>query len=340
MSIRTSGIRTRYAAVGPAILALAFVAPTGCGGTGERQVPDVNVASDAGTVGTSCPLDNLETQIFGCPAGQGGFIFCMDFEASSVTDGFSYDDSVIADYDQIVSAQNTGQSLNEEILLGAAPSDFKHAIAANERHCGNSANAEHFVAQNQLVYGPQFGQQFLTGDVPGPVDVTDWEGIAFWIRLGADYPELKPTGTTLFVSLRDPNTISVSPYALGSCDDSSNIDSQKCDPYGAAVGFTTDLKQPTDSRICDPAGSGRLVAPPPGTSSSNGDAGAQPYYCWRFVMIPFNEMKQRGYGVGENGLIMTQIEQVTFGMDIGDGANGNWNLWVDDVVQYRRKPIY
>ena len=30
------------------------------------------------------------------------------------------------------------------------------------------------------------------------------KGWAFWIKKGDDHPELEPTGTSLFVSLRDP----------------------------------------------------------------------------------------------------------------------------------------
>ncbi len=54
-------------------------------------------------------------------------------------------------------------------------------------------------------------------------------------------------------------------------------------------------------------------------------------------MIPFDDMKQRGYGVHEDELDKTQILNLYFSMDIGDGANGNWNVWIDDVILYRHK---
>ncbi len=43
------------------------------------------------------------------------------------------------------------------------------------------------------------------GPLP-PVNITDWEGIGFWAKKGNDHPELEPTGTSMFVSLRDENT--------------------------------------------------------------------------------------------------------------------------------------
>ena len=148
------------------------------------------------------------------------------------------------------------------------------------------------------------------------MDVSDWEGVAFWIKKGSDHPELEPTGYTLFFSLRDANTASDSVL----CNDNATVDAQKCDAFGAAVNYLTDLTDSQDK--CD--ASGTRVKPL--------DGNLPLFYCWRYVMIPFSEMKQRGYGVPEPALDKTAIRQVTFGLDIG-----NWNLWVDDVFVYRHK---
>lgn len=293
MSFGRSTFLTKHTAVGSTTLAIASLGFLGCGGTGERLKADTTVSTDAGLVVDPCNLSaSLETQYFGCtPVPQK--VFCLDMEQPAVTDGFVYQDTISF---QLLGADEAWTD----------PADGKiqkyYAIPMGENHCGDGSYALHFTAHNQLVWGPQFGQQYalgtISGDLLAPVDVSDWEGIAFWIKQGTDRPDLEPTGTTLFVSLRDPNTMSRGDQGGTRCDDKSNIDSEKCDPYGAAVGFDT---------------------------------------TWRYVMIPFDDLKQRGYGVREEALDRTHIMKLTFSMDIGDAANGNWNLWVDNVVQYRRK---
>ena len=314
MSRVLSSFSVRQTALGSIVLALASVGAAGCGGKGERLKANVSAVEDAGLTVDPCNVDlTLVTEIFGCTPGkvvtdtQGNTRVsnCMDWEGHGTingapaggapTDGFVYPDSIVAD--PKVQAWFNAWTI-------PAGKDLTQVQMGQDAHCGSNGGlyAFHFLSYNEVVWGPQFGQGFgrplaATGDYLEPVDISDWEGMAFWIKKGNDHPELEPTGSTLFVSLRDPNTMSLEQGGKLR-NDKANNDREKCDPYGASVGFDTN---------------------------------------WRYVMIPFSDMKQRGYGVREDALLMKQITKVTFSMDIGDAANGNWNVWIDDVVLYNYK---
>ncbi len=279
-------------AVSSVALALASSGAIGCGGTGARQKPETVVSTDAGLTVDPCNLtDTLDIHQFGCTPSF--TTRCADFEGypegtgNLPTDWFEYVDQM---------------ALHPEFL---PPSDTYSRMTADDKHCGPGSFAYHMVAEGQDIWGPQVGQKFrspIEGTMPS-VNLDnfageEWEGMGFWIKKGDDHPELEPTGTSLFVSLRDPNTISSGSDTAPPCNDASNFDKLKCDPFGAGISFDTD---------------------------------------WRYVMIPFDDMKQRGYGVHEDALDRTKIEYLYFSMDIGDGANGNWNVWIDDVVLYKQK---
>lgn len=296
-----SNFLARPTTVGIAVLALAGLGTLDCGGTGERVKPDTTATADAGLTVDPCNLSaTLVTQPFGCTPGQG--VFCADFEGFGTANGamptgwFRYIDKIA--FNPSFIDPNTGK-----VVVGDPnANDTYERMTDADRHCGNSNIAYHMLAENQDVWGPQFGLKF-TGASDGPlprVNVSKWDGIGFWIKKGNDHAELNPTGTSLFVSLSDPNTTSntTGKDTDPPCNDSSNFDNKKCDAYGAGVSF---------------------------------DA------AWRYIMIPFDDMKQRGYGVYEAELNRSAITQVKFGMDIGDAANGNWNVWIDDIVQYRHK---
>ncbi len=306
MSRLWASISARPTAVSSMALALALSGTLGCGGTGERLKPGGAATADAGLTVDPCNLSaTLNTHQFGCTPGPG--VSCFDFEGYPVGSGslptgwFAYIDQIATNPEFIDPNDGT------VITTDATPYNWYTKLAAENNHCGDSKVAYHMLAKNQNVWGPQFGAKFdgQGSDLP-PVNVSDWEGMAFWIKKGTDQandhmgPELEPTGTSLFVSLRDPNTTSNSSHKDSDppCNDASNIDSNKCDPFGAGVGFDT---------------------------------------TWHYVMIPFDAMKQRGYGVHEDELDRTQIESLYFSMDIGDAANGNWNVWIDDVVLYNYK---
>ena len=285
------------AATGSVALAFVFLGATACGGTGTRQKPETVISTDAGLEVDPCNLtDALEVHQFGCTPNATAGIFCSDFDGAPPNvvgampkDWFEYIDQ-IAPHPEFV--------LSKQVQM---TSDDKDRLP----HCGTGTYAYHMVAKNQNVWGPQVGIKFRApqeGTMP-PVNLNTfagnkWEGMGFWIRKGTDYSELEPTGTSMFVSLRDPNTISSSNDSLPPCNDASNFDSRKCDAFGAGISFDT---------------------------------------TWRYVMISFDDMKQRGYGVHQDELDRTRIAYLYFSMDIGDGANGNWNVWIDDVVLYKQK---
>ncbi len=289
------------------MLALASLGAAGCGGKGERLTPNVASSEDGGVTVDPCNLTaTLDVHQFGCTPGLTAK--CLDFEGypagngSMPTGWFAYIDKIALNPEFI--NPRDGTIIASDL---SSSSDTYVRMTESDKHCGSSTDtvAYHMLSKGQDVWGPQFGAKF-TGQSDGPLPPvnldnfagTNWEGMGFWIKKGNDHPELEPTGTSLFVSLRDPQTISSDSDTLPPCNDKSNFDNKKCDAYGSGVGFNTE---------------------------------------WRFVMLPFDNMKQRGYGVPVNELDRTKILNLYFSMDIGDGANGNWNVWIDDVMLYKYK---
>ncbi len=293
-------------ALGSIALALASIGTAGCGGKGERLTPNVVSTEDAGVKVNACNLTaTLDIANFGCTPGltaSGINARCLDFEGYPAGTGarptgfFIYADQIETDASGLPDA-----SVPKPAFLDYA--DYTRLVAgSDDTPCGVNTLAYHLVAVNQLVWGVQFGAKF-TGQSDGPlppVNISDWDGVGFWIKKGNNHPELEPTGTSLFVSLSDPNTVS-NLSKLDSdppCNDASNIDAKKCDAYGAGVSFDTH---------------------------------------WRYVMLQFDDLKQRGYGVHQDTLDRTKIERIKFATDVGDAANGNWNIWIDDVMLYKYK---
>jgi len=241
-------------------LTLALAA---CGGKGERLTANISAIGDSGVEVDACnPSATLELGEYGnCLADNS--TTCATFEeGASPTGWFRYADKIAT----------TGS------FLGTG---FPQQMGA-EKHCGDGVYAYQMVSQGQNVWGPQFG-------IDNSFDASSWDGITFWMRQGTDYPELSPIGSSVFVAMRDTNT-------MVGCNDNSNIDREKCDPYGWPISFDT---------------------------------------TWRFFVLPFDDARQRGYGVHEEEFLRTQIKKLTFAFDIGDGANGNWNVWVDDIKMFR-----
>ena len=271
-----SSFSARATAICSAALALVTVSTSGCGGTGEKVMPDVTAITDGGLTVDPCNLTaTLDTHEFGCTPGPG--VDRLDFEGYPAgigalpTGWFRYIDQIAPG--AVFIDPHTGLTTTD--MSGA--NDTYTRMTADDRHCGpvTDSVAYHMLAEYQDVWGPQFGAKFDNGsDGPlPPVNITDWEGIGFWAKKGNDHPELEPTGTSMFVSLRDENLISSNSDTVPPCNDRSNIDSKKCDPFGAGVGFDT---------------------------------------TWRYVMIPFDDMKQRGYGVHEDELDKTQYFEPLF----------------------------
>ncbi len=77
----------------------------------------------------------------------------------------------------------------------------------------------------------------------------------------------------------------------GECDSESEILTEKCDAYGTGIGLDQE---------------------------------------WRFFAIPFSALRQRGFGVATDELLVDQVIGFNWAFD-----RGNWDVWVDDVALYR-----
>jgi hypothetical protein len=78
----------------------------------------------------------------------------------------------------------------------------------------------------------------------------------------------------------------------GYCDSNSDVLSEKCDAYGTGVGLAEE---------------------------------------WRFFAIPFEKLRQRGFGVPTEELLTGSLLGLNWAAD-----RGNWDVWVDDIALYRQ----
>jgi len=186
--------------------------------------------------------------------------------------------------------------------------------------CGVPTHAYHLEATGMGVcfndttgrrgWGSNFLIDFAGSTNPGGVeiDASDWEGIAFWARVGdgpsntaisivvgdaetsgGDYESLSPGGWSQCVTadcLNDPET--------GLCVTAP--DTTKCDPFGAVVSLAPD---------------------------------------WAFYAIPFAELKQKGYGQPAPGgaINPSRLSRIQISTSTGD-----WDFFVDDLSLYRSRP--
>jgi hypothetical protein len=276
--------------VGFALLALSALAAVGCGGKGERLKANATVAA-AEPIDPCNLSETFEISQFGCTPGKpvttGGNTYssrCLDWDGtvdpttgepkgSAPSGFFFYEDSIVA-----AAASNQGhpsEHLPPVVIMNN--NHYDRMPADLPPHCSEHADlyAFHLITSGEDVWGPQFGVKFTSttdGPLP-PFDVSRYEGFGFWIKKGTDHPEFEPTGTSLFVSLGDENSTSSDNDNLPPCNDKSNHDVLKCDPFGVTVVLHTD---------------------------------------WRFVMAPFDSLKQRGYGVHQEALDLEHINQIKF----------------------------
>lgn len=161
------------------------------------------------------------------------------------------------------------------------PPGSKSPVAASIEggRCGVSSYAYRMTGESLSGWGMVFGFNFRDG----PEDLSEWEGVAFWVRRKGS------SGRSLFFSVFDPGT---DPKG-GKCDDTTEVLTEKCDTYGAGVGLEEE---------------------------------------WRFVVLPFAELSQRGFGFSTEHLIVEQI----YGLNWAAGP-GDWDLWIDDIALFRLK---
>ena len=126
--------------------------------------------------------------------------------------------------------------------------------------------------------------------VTGPVGARSRDGISFWARRGSG-----TSGHTLLVGLTDMHTDQANGRKVREdgepfCLDQTEEDAAKCDPFAAGVGVEDG---------------------------------------WRFYAIPFEQMRQRGYGREAPFFDLSALLGVRFSFSTGD-----WDIWIDDVAFY------
>lgn len=122
------------------------------------------------------------------------------------------------------------------------------------------------------------------------IDARDYDGVAFWGRIAWG------TRSTVRASVLDPETDAtfVDPRTGETrCEGASTLDvfQEVCDAYGGYAVMTGD---------------------------------------WQLFTVPFEEMRQRGYGHVASYLDVGSILQVS--IEYGMGA---WDFWIDDLAFYR-----
>ncbi len=137
-----------------------------------------------------------------------------------------------------------------------------------------------------------FGGAFGLNFYLDPHDMSEWDGISMWNK------RTENSGRSLFFGVSDKYTDEYNGKLLFEdntpyCLEITDDESLKCDRFGAGVGMDTK---------------------------------------WRFVKIPFSEMRQRGYGMPAPELDVSAILGFNIGFESGD-----WDFWIDDVAFYREK---
>lgn len=140
----------------------------------------------------------------------------------------------------------------------------------------------------------EWGGAIGTSFSQGTLDVSQWEGISFWARKSPE-PD---AGRSLFLAITEKHTTEKQKtdpdYACG-CTEGDDCDeaAEACDRFGMAVGLSQD---------------------------------------WRFFAVPFEKMRQRGYGAPANDMDLEGLMGVAVYYE-----TGTWDFWIDDLGFYRAK---
>ncbi len=336
MSRQKSRYSKASTATGSMAIALASLTVSACGGTGDRHPPENLVTSDAGLSVNPCdPAATLEMELIGCsPEFIATGAKCPDFEGHAPLTGKTDPDPLPVDKPP---PGNAGWSIStcKDAPAGTdciSPNGIMNFYPMEDNvggkaHCGmapgasTNSSAYHMVARGQLRWGPQAYIQYDDGTTypKGPVaqvtdlskwattawglDVSDWDGIAFWIRAG-DQPlnSATPTNATLvtgnsvFVSFITPGTNAKANAPGGvRCNTAADApDPEKCDDFGFPVAYSDK---------------------------------------WEYKVLPFSDLRQRGFGVHEDKPDLNHLIQLKFGFEVGD----YWNVWIDDISLWRKK---
>jgi len=177
--------------------------------------------------------------------------------------------------------------------------------------CGAGTSALHFVGTNVSMcygtngrhgWGASYEIDFGTQSTKAPIDASQWDGLAFWVKKGAGPSQRAlivlavDTFAANFQGATEPDPLTGAPVSCVSADPLQDPlpepDSPKCDPFSAGVTLTDD---------------------------------------WTFVPIRFADLRQKGFGVpAPDGLDLTKLLRIQFLVNAGD-----WDFWLDDVSLFR-----
>lgn len=267
-----------------------------------------------------------------CDADQGyEFFSLIDFEPHAIAGG---DTSVNVqcnpelasscdfyfNYDSASSPPNPSRMLDRgedcvelavdtDAVVTTAPRLGQSSIDAQpvpDGRCGEEGYGLNIVTENVgMCYGADGRLGWGAGlDVTfsGPLDASDWDGIALWVRKDAGGSQ-KPA---FILQFSDPNTSGTEDPETGepaTCDASDPAigeqpvpDSEKCDAFGTAVTLSDD---------------------------------------WSFVATRFEDLAQKGFGVVSplGHLKRDEIIRMQVFMSAGSA-----DFWLDDIALFRKEP--
>ncbi len=311
------------------VLGLAALA---CGGTGSNadrlaaKPSDKHVLpvfNDPGSLSTySCdedqPSNGITTySIEDWETGAGGGWYtnndqCESCHAATDIINGTIDAGTEVDPTSLDAGVKARKACVSDCLASQMPSYFAKPVPAEKipvaasgikDRCG-SKYAFHVISGPFTKWGGQLGMNFgppkcVTLDCPAdsmPVPGGPYDGISFWARVAPG------SGTGMRVQVGESHTDIKYPEtgdAGAPCVDqvgivSPNDTSQGCDAFGIFTALNTN---------------------------------------WQFFTMPFEEMRQAGWGKRAPFFDIQHISNLTFFY-----AQGIWDIWIDDISFYRRSP--
>jgi hypothetical protein len=350
------GFQRKSAAIALAF-SLAALGPAACGGT-DKGRPGAAVAStDAGDPGTSCDAAaNLTLQSITdfepAPGGSPGLKpvalcdpsidphhrGCMYFnydagqtphDCGSPTpsapscvqaDGEPEPDSFCLDK---IDFQGAGSSVTVTQIPGTrcGVSNYAfHLSGTNVATCYDPTTLKQgWGATLQVTLNPS---QMNSGQSELVVDASSWTGVSFWVRRGTG-----SSGGAILASVQDPYTSGPNtpplpqgftrPTACPTDAGTQDIDACfiQCGTAAALEPAVPSMPPLPDAQKCDPFGLGVGLTPE-----------------WRFVKLPFADVKQKGFGLpSPHGVLDTSV---LVGLQLAINS-GDWDVWIDDIAFYR-----
>lgn len=159
--------------------------------------------------------------------------------------------------------------------------------------CG-SRYALRVISGPLLDWGMTIGTRFAP-----PLDGNEWEGIAFWARVGP---------------LTDPETGQAIGRATVRFEVGERHTHEKFDEGEGPI-CNPDHTDDTTETGCDKFGISLVLGPD-----------------WELIKLPFDELRQKGWGKQAPYFDKAAVHSGSFQFD-----RGTWDVWIDDMVLYRRQ---